>query len=170
EGITMDREGNIYTVNENGGGDSNHPQLWVYSPGPTPVPRVAITEVDPAGSSAPYGADWFELTDTGSTGLALTGWRMDDSSSAFASSVPLTLAGGSQILPAGKSAIFLEDSTASAATIASFSTAWFGSATPPAGFLAGFYGGSGVGLSTNGDGVNVFDPSRRHPTPPSFPP
>src|SRR5262249_40617814 len=54
EGVTMDRDGNIYTVNENGGGDSNHPQLWVYSPSPTPVPRVAITEVDPAGSSAPY--------------------------------------------------------------------------------------------------------------------
>lgn len=31
EGMTMDRDGNIYIVNENGGGDINHPQLWVYS-------------------------------------------------------------------------------------------------------------------------------------------
>ncbi|RYD17142.1 MAG: hypothetical protein EOP88_28140, partial [Verrucomicrobiaceae bacterium] len=31
EGITMDRAGNIYVVNENGGGDINYPQLWVYS-------------------------------------------------------------------------------------------------------------------------------------------
>ncbi|RYD45897.1 MAG: hypothetical protein EOP85_08485, partial [Verrucomicrobiaceae bacterium] len=32
EGITMDRDGNIYVVNENGGGDINWPQLWVYAP------------------------------------------------------------------------------------------------------------------------------------------
>jgi uncharacterized protein YjiK/phosphodiesterase/alkaline phosphatase D-like protein len=31
EGVTMDRDGNLYVVNENGGGDANHPQLWVYS-------------------------------------------------------------------------------------------------------------------------------------------
>src|SRR5262249_44218768 len=30
EGITMDRDGIIYVVNENGGGDAGHPQLWVY--------------------------------------------------------------------------------------------------------------------------------------------
>ena len=27
----MDRDGNLYTVSENGGGDANHPQLWVYA-------------------------------------------------------------------------------------------------------------------------------------------
>jgi uncharacterized protein YjiK len=27
EGVTMDRDGNLYVVNENGGGDGNHPQL-----------------------------------------------------------------------------------------------------------------------------------------------
>lgn len=32
EGITMDRAGNIYVVNENGGGDINFPELWVYAP------------------------------------------------------------------------------------------------------------------------------------------
>ena len=31
EGLTMDNEGKLYVVNENGGGDSNHPQLWVYA-------------------------------------------------------------------------------------------------------------------------------------------
>jgi len=31
EGVTMDRDGNLYVVNENGGGDANHPQLWVYA-------------------------------------------------------------------------------------------------------------------------------------------
>ena len=28
----MDSDGNLYVVNENGGGDVNHPQLWVYAP------------------------------------------------------------------------------------------------------------------------------------------
>src|SRR5215471_2353283 len=31
EGLTMDRDGNLYVVSENGGGDSDHPQLWVYA-------------------------------------------------------------------------------------------------------------------------------------------
>ena len=31
EGVTMDRDGILYVVNENGGGDANHPQLWVYA-------------------------------------------------------------------------------------------------------------------------------------------
>jgi uncharacterized protein YjiK len=169
EGVTIDRDGNIYTVCENGGGDSNHPQLWVYSTTAKPAPRVAITEVDPAGSGAPYAADWFELTNTGSTDLDVTGWRIDDSSNAFATSVPLHLTGTSQILPAGKSAVFLDDSTGTDATIeAAFSQAWFGSTTPPAGLIVGFYGGSGVGLSTSGDGVDVFDSAGDYLTGVSF--
>jgi hypothetical protein len=44
-----------------------------------------------------------------------------------------------------------------------FSTAWFGSATPPAGTLISTYGGSGVGmvggLGNGGDSVNLFLPS-----------
>jgi hypothetical protein len=36
EGITMDDAGFIYMVNENGGGDINNPQLWVYAPVPEP--------------------------------------------------------------------------------------------------------------------------------------
>src|SRR5262249_22025699 len=31
EGLTMDRDGNRHIVSENGGGDANHPQLWVYA-------------------------------------------------------------------------------------------------------------------------------------------
>jgi uncharacterized protein YjiK len=38
EGITMDDDGYIYIVNENGGGDINHPQLWVYAPSAVPLP------------------------------------------------------------------------------------------------------------------------------------
>ncbi|MCW2550180.1 MAG: hypothetical protein JWN96_4640, partial [Mycobacterium sp.] len=44
------------------------------------------------------------------------------------------------------------------ATIQSaFAQAWFSLNALPAGFLIGHYGGSGVGLSTGGDSVNVFD-------------
>ncbi len=56
--------------------------------------------------------------------------------------------------------IFIEglaDGSTDAAIAAGFSTAWFGTPTLPTGFLLGSYGGSGVGLSTAGDEVNLFD-------------
>jgi uncharacterized protein YjiK len=159
EGVTMDRDGYLYTVSEAGGGDSAHPQLWVYAPPsvqPT-VPRLKISEVAPWGSSTSYGTDWFEVTNDGPTAVDLTGWKMDDSSNAFGTAVPLS---GVTSLPAGKSAVFFEDATVNdTVKIAAFEQAWFGSAGPPAGFLIGQYGGSGVGLSGSGDGVNLFDAS-----------
>lgn len=36
EGLTMDDAGNLYLVSENGGGDINNPQLWVFAPVPEP--------------------------------------------------------------------------------------------------------------------------------------
>ena len=36
EGMTMDENGVLYVVSENGGGDINHPQLWVYKPSSVP--------------------------------------------------------------------------------------------------------------------------------------
>ena len=51
--------------------------------------------------------------------------------------------------------IFLE--TGDLATVAAvFRTTWFG-ANPPSGLQIGSYSGSGVGLSTNGDAVNLYD-------------
>lgn len=41
EGVTMDRDGNIYIVNE-GGGPNGGPQLWVYSPVPIPEPATGL--------------------------------------------------------------------------------------------------------------------------------
>jgi uncharacterized protein len=43
EGVTMDRDGRLYVVNENGGGDANHPQLWVYEH--SDAPNLAPTAV-----------------------------------------------------------------------------------------------------------------------------
>ena len=41
EGMTMDGNGVLYVVSENGGGDIDHPQLWVYAP--STVPNQAPT-------------------------------------------------------------------------------------------------------------------------------
>lgn len=260
EGITMDRDGNIYVVSENGGGDFDHPQLWVYAPSATPnaeptalsltgalsaidentstvsrikvadvavtddglgvntlsvsgadaaffevdstglyikagtvldfeakssyaltvnvddqtvgstpdaattfqlsvndivdeamLPVFYISEVAPWGSGdSPYGADWFEVTNGGSSPLDLTGWRMDDSSNSFASSVSMV---GVASLAPGASAIFLEGG---ATKITAFIDTWFNGAAP-AGVSFGTYSGSGVGLSTGGDAVTVFN-------------
>jgi hypothetical protein len=57
--------------------------------------------------------------------------------------------------------VILIEGTSTTAT--NFVTAWFGG-SPPAGFVIGSYTGSGVGLSTSGDAVNLFDPSGNHIT------
>ncbi|HVN62838.1 MAG TPA: SdiA-regulated domain-containing protein [Gaiellaceae bacterium] len=270
EGVTMDNDGTIYTVSEDGGGDINHPQLWVYKPtdapnlAPTGVllsnvvssiaentstlggikvaditvlddglgtndlsvsgpdaayfeiqggslfirpgtvldfetkpvytisvdvddPSVgstpdastpytlslidvanetaapgtlAITETAPWSSgNSPVAQDWFEVTNFGGTPVDITGWRMDDNSYSFGSSVALRMV---TTIPGGRSVIFIEsgsspDPVADAALIKRFCQAWFGTDTPPAGLQIGVYGGSGVGLSTGGDAVNLFD-------------
>jgi hypothetical protein len=113
--------------------------------------QVLITEVDANGSSAAYGADWFELYNSGSSAVDLTGWKMDDSSASFSTAV--SLRGATSIAP-GSFIIFLEGNatgTTDSTISSSFQSTWGVSPT------LGFYGGSGVGLSGSGDGVNLFD-------------
>jgi uncharacterized protein YjiK len=267
EGLTMDRDYKLYVVNENGGGDINHPQLWVYAPstlpnqaptaitltnvtssilensnttsavkvadiyvtddglgtnilslsgpdavyfqiigsslyiksgtvldyetknsynvtvnvddssiGNTPdasinyllnvidviietpqAASVSITEVASwSSSNSLVAADWFEITNYGTSALDITGWKVDDSSNTFTSAVPLS--GITSIAP-GESVIFLETSSTNAATIiANFKSAWFG-INPTANLQVGSYTGSGIGLSSSGDAVNLFDAS-----------
>jgi len=269
EGLTMDEDGNLYVVSENGGGDADHPQLWVFEPSTAPnqaptavtlthqttslpedsstatrvkvanvevaddgignndltvtgadasffevdsnglylkagtalnhltkgsytvsvavddatagaspdatsapftlavtavggggpaAAMVAVTEASPWSSGeSPYAADWFELTNVGAAAVDLTGWTMDDSSNAFASSVALSGVGS---LAPGQSAIFVEGDAAKATAFTGF---WFPGGAP-AGFQIGTYSGSGVGLSTGGDQVNVFDGAGNHLT------
>ncbi|RYG62502.1 hypothetical protein EON80_23000, partial [bacterium] len=107
------------------------------------------------------------MTNTGSTAVNITGWQVDDGSNG---DVKIALRGVTSI-PAGKSAIFFESNasgTNDASIKANFSTAWFGSATPPAGVLIGAYGGSGIGLSSGGDAVNIFDAAGSRVTGVSF--
>jgi len=120
---------------------------------------ILITEAHPTGSSSTtYARDWFELTNTGLSAVDITDWRMDDGSAALATSVPLSDV--TSINP-GQSVVFIEGSTVAGqnAVIASdFVAAWFGGSAP-AGFQLGFYTGSGVGLGSGGDAVNIFDNS-----------
>ena len=118
---------------------------------------IIISEVDAAGSAtSTYAADWFELTNTGSSAVSLSGWKIDDNSNAFGSAVALR---GVTSLGAGQSAVFIESNSSGsndASIDAAFIQAWFGSSAP-AGLLIGNYGGSGVGLSQTSDAVNVFN-------------
>jgi hypothetical protein len=119
--------------------------------------QVLITEVDANGSSAAYGADWFEILNTSSTTLSLAGWKMDDNSDSFSLAVAMR---GTTSLAPGQIAVFLEGNatgTTDSTIGAAFQTAW--GANLPSNLTLGFYGGSGVGLSSGGDAVNLFDSS-----------
>ena len=111
--------------------------------------QIRITEVAPWGSgNSPLGSDWFELTNIGGSSVDITGWRMNDDTADFASGAPLV---GVTSLAAGESAIFLEDGDAG------FKNLWFGAPNVPASLQIGTYSMSGVGLSSNGDAVSIFE-------------
>lgn len=121
----------------------------------TPAATIAITEVASWSSgTTSVAADWFEVTNYGTTALDITGWKVDDNSNLFTSA--LTLNGITSIAP-GESVIFLETSSTNAATIiANFKSTWFGN-NPPSNLQVGSYTGASIGLSTGGDAVNLFD-------------
>ena len=119
------------------------------------LPSIIVSEVAAWSSgNSPIGADWFEVTNTGVAPLTITGWRVDDSSASFAAALPLN--GITSIAP-GESVIFLESATP-ATTVATFRSTWFG-ANPPANLQIGSYTGGGIGLSTGGDEVNIYNSS-----------
>ena len=123
----------------------------------TPIVSVSVTEAASwSSSTTTVGADWFEVTNNGNAPLDITGWKVDDSSNTFSVALALT---GITSIAAGESVIFLETSATNAATIiANFKTTWFGS-NVPSGLQVGSYTGNGIGLSTGGDAVNLFDSS-----------
>lgn len=114
---------------------------------------VRVTEVAPWSSgNSPVGADWFELTNIGASAVSIAGWKVDDNSNSFASAVALS---GVTSIGANQSVIFVEGN---AATASSFVSNWFGSKVP-AGLAVGYYSGSGIGLSTGSDAVNIYNAS-----------
>lgn len=109
---------------------------------------IVITEASSTGSSGSVGSDWFEITNLGLTSVDITGWRVDDNSNSFAAS--LLLNGVTNIAP-GESVLFLE--TAAGANIPAFRALW-GQIDS---VQIGYYSGSGIGLGSGGDAVNIFD-------------
>ena len=130
---------------------------------------LMVSEVHPSGSGTAYAADWFEVTNTGTTAVDITGWKMDDNSNAFGSALAFR---GVTEHSAGQVGDLLRGPRRRLdrrrRSWPNFSTAWFGTATPPAGLLIGAYGGSGVGLSAGGDAVNLFDAAGDRVTGVSF--
>jgi uncharacterized protein YjiK/phosphodiesterase/alkaline phosphatase D-like protein len=106
----------------------------------------------PASGPTSLRVDWFEVTNIGTAPANIAGWKMDDDSHSFA--VAVALNGISSIAP-GESVIFME-TTDLAGKSAAFKALWFG-ANPPPNLRFGSYSGSGVGLSTSSDEVNLFD-------------
>jgi hypothetical protein len=114
---------------------------------------IIVSEVAPWSSgNSPLAADWFEVTNTGPSAVNLAGWKFDDNSNSFGSGVALN---GVASIGAGESVIFIE-SAAPASVVPAFISLWFGTSAP-AGMQIGTYTGSGVGLSTAGDAVNIFN-------------
>ncbi len=112
---------------------------------------LIISEVAPWSSgNGSLGADWIEVTNIGTAAQSLAGWTMDDDSSA-PNIAPLS--GVSSIAP-GESVIFIElgSGHTAAGDAAKFRTLW----GLPSNVQVGSYAGSGVGLGTGGDQVNLF--------------
>jgi uncharacterized protein YjiK/2',3'-cyclic-nucleotide 2'-phosphodiesterase (5'-nucleotidase family) len=122
---------------------------------PTTTGGIFVTEVAPWSSgNSPVAADWFELTNTGSSALNISGWKFDDNSNSFTNALTLN---GITSIDAGESVIFLETTAANTAAVPpAFLSNWFG-AKPPAGLQVGTYTGGGAGLSTGGDAVNIYN-------------
>ena len=118
---------------------------------PVGVANLVISEVAPWSSgNSSLGSDWFEVTNIGTATADITGWKMDDSGPNFGTAVALN--GITSIAP-GESVIFIESAVSKSAL---FTSIWFGGIAP-AGIQIGTYTGSGIGLSTGGDAVNLFD-------------
>ena len=120
----------------------------------------SLIRVTEAMSSSGTGGtpDWIELTNLGNTVADINGWKMDDSSRVFGSSLLLN---GITSIAAGESVVFFETSSANllsgawATDRTNFINFWGGLS----GIQVGYYGGSGAGLSSGSDGVIVFNTS-----------
>jgi hypothetical protein len=111
-----------------------------------------------AGGGTPTG-DFFEVTNYGSSAVSMSGWKMDDGSFAIGSAVALN---GITSIGAGESVIFIE--SAAGVGVNSFKTFWGGLS----GVQVGYYSGSGIGFSSGGDGLILFNASAAEATRVAF--
>jgi hypothetical protein len=145
-------DGTISTLSQVGVHGATSTGGNIVSPGTIAGDGLRITEVAPwSSSNSPFLADWFELTNTTSSAINVAGWMMDDSSHSFSSAVPMV---GISSIAAGESVVYAESTGQDAATVAAGLRSFW---NLPAGVQVGTYAGSGVGLSTGGDEVDVWD-------------
>lgn len=127
--------------------------------------QIRVTEV--MSSSAAVGGgtgDWFELTNYGTSPVNIAGWKVDDNSFTAASALALNVVTS---IGAGESAVFIEVPSATAAggeaqLVSDWRTFW---GSTVATTQVGWYKGSGIGLSSAGDGLVVFDGANAEQTP-----
>jgi len=131
----------------------------ISSPALADVVRITEAMSSSNGNGTPT-KDFFELTNYGSSAISISGWKMDDNSFAIGTAVALN---GITTIGAGESVVFIESLFGS--DVSSFRTFWGGLT----GVQVGYYSGSGVGLSSAGDGVIVFDSSAAEVSRVSFP-
>lgn len=97
-----------------------------------------------------FGAeDWWELTSFSPVPISLTGWRFDDSSANLG--VAITITNANLVIQPGESIVFVERLTPE-----QFRT-WWGTNELPAGLKIISYTGSGIGLSSAGDGLRLWN-------------
>lgn len=133
--------------------------LTAATPAFAQLSTLRITEaMSQSGTTPTFTADWFEVTNFGSSAVDLTGWKMDDSSFAIGTSVALN---GVSSIGAGESAVFVE-TNAPLTVIPDFRSFWGGSAATA---TIGSYTGSGVGFSSGGDGIVLFNSGSAEATP-----
>ena len=133
--------------------------LTAATPAFAQLSTLRITEaMSQSGTTPTFTADWFEVTNYGSSAVDLTGWKMDDAS--FDSTRAVALNGVSSVGP-GESVVFIE-TNAPLTVIPDFRSFWGGSAATAA---IGSYTGSGVGLSSTGDSIVLFNSGSAEATP-----
>ena len=118
--------------------------------------QVLIRITEAMSSSGTGGTpDWIELSNLGNVAADITGWKMDDSSRTFGTSLLLN---GITSIAAGESVVFFETASnlaAASTDTTNFRNFWGGLS----GVQVGYYGGSQISLSSGGDGVAVFNSS-----------
>jgi hypothetical protein len=121
-------------------------------------PDIRITEVSSARTTldpafidrvgfAPE--DWWEITSFSPVPISLSGWRFDDNSASLSSA--LTIADTNLVILPGESIVFVERLTPDQFR------AWWGTNNLPTGLKIVTYTGSGIGLSSGGDGLRFWN-------------
>jgi hypothetical protein len=154
--LTQGQAGNYSVTASNGSGSVTHTvTLSVLG-----RPSIRITEVSSARTTLDPGfidrlgfapEDWWEITSFSPVAVPLSGWRFDDNSASLSSA--LTVTDTNLVILPGESIVFVERLTPD-----QFRT-WWGISNLPAGLKIVSYTGSGIGLSSGGDGLRLWNTS-----------